>query len=741
MKKYRFSEIILLTASLIVSGCSKNNPQPSGDISVFDAKSVLIGTAKLDPEHLGQFLPELKENIITAPLTTYHLKNKGDIPYVEATQLASALNETLKVLVTTQVKAEVKDKLLYITSKDNKGEMILNAETDEVKLKNSQSFTLDITKYNNGVAGDYCSFRENSIKDSEETHIFKADGSKVHEYETYSFKDYGFDIYETGNKYYVPFEAVTKLMYRDVGVDFAYNGKEFYLNKLGNFVQTRIYSSNGYFKNYTGVFAPSKDKAQGEAYRFYYPYSILKEGSETEFEPATKFYVFAEDHTATFVACKGTTLDYSKTIESEDSKYTYTWSKEGDLLFLKIVDNGTPLGEYQIHLDETRFLKGTVSNEVSEYNYNILRFLFDNVYGLKKIKGYKNAEEYFTSLGVKDGLKNTNVSEYNKALAKLIGNVDDGHTSYDGLSLFTKYEETDGLIPLMKSNLKDRVLKLFSDREKYSKSRIDTYKKLYSEEPGVGDTQPNFYQGMRFSSNKETAVITFDLFTHATPTILNMRELFPTEQSYGDDMDMLVRTRAKMIDSSPDGFSQCFDILKHLNKESNVVKNVVVNLTLNGGGMIAALPYLEAFFSDKPSYTLIDTLHDEVRDYRYKVDLNGDGTFGGEGDTFKGKFNFFFLTSSYSFSCGNFLPGFAKDNGIKVIGEKSGGGTSPVGVFLEALGSAINLSNYTNMAYKGADGKYIHNDAGIPVDFEFPLKDGNWYDPNEIQTFIKSLSN
>lgn len=64
---------------------------------------------------------------------------------------------------------------------------------------------------------------------------------------------------------------------------------------------------------------------------------------------------------------------------------------------------------------------------------------------------------------------------------------------------------------------------------------------------------------------------------------------------------------------------------------------------------------------------------------------------------------------------------------------------SPVGVYLDALGSGINLSNFTNMCYKGSDGKYMQNDAGIPLDHEFPLQNGNWYDPEAINTFVSSL--
>lgn len=162
-----------------------------------------------------------------------------------------------------------------------------------------------------------------------------------------------------------------------------------------------------------------------------------------------------------------------------------------------------------------------------------------------------------------------------------------------------------------------------------------------------------------------------------------------------------------------------------MNKNSKVVKNVVIDLTNNGGGLIATLPYVCAFFSDDPSFTVKDTVNGTIRDYHYKVDLNGDGVFGGEGDTFKNDFNFFVLTSGFSFSCGNSLPGIAKNNGVKIIGERSGGGVSPVGVFMDALGSNFSLSHYYNMTYKDANGKYVQNDAGIPLDYEFPLQNGN----------------
>ena len=729
--------LILLVPALslfYLAGCGSGSNEPP-TIKLANANTRLIGTLKINPLQPTVQLPETFANMNIAKLPTYQLSNKGDVPYVEVQDLVSALNVGLATVISGFVSYEVKEDGAHIYSDGKKGEVVLNAETDVVKLKNGQTFSVPNIIDNNGVSGDYCSFRGASIKESNKTKVYKIDGSAIVEYTTYNFKAYGFDVVKQEGKYYVPFEAVTKIMYRDIGLDFAFNGSEYYLTQLGSFTSSLINSSKGYWSAYSGIYAPDK-VGDNEAYRFHFTYERLKDDGSGEKEVVTKFMVLNnnDEKSGYVILCPGETFDPTRALPDVESNYTYTWKVKDQILTISVKSENEVLGEYGIHLDETRFLKSTVSKEMSEYNYNILKFMFDHLYGLKEQKNIASAESYFKDCGVNNDLKSTNIKTYNAALSKLIGKVDDGHSNHTKLSVYTAYDDLDSLNNLRKQNVGPRVLELGEKNQKYQAARIAKYAELHPEEGGNAD--PNYYHGIKFSSNKETAIITFDSFIHNANVIKNMKELFPNDEEVDE-----IGVRAKMIFSSADGFSAAFQMLKHMNKNGKVVKNVVVDLTNNGGGMIATMPYLTAFWSDDPTYVLKDTTNNTIREYHYQIDLNGDGTFGGAGDTFKNDFNFYFLTSGFSFSCGNCLPGMAKDSGVKIIGEKSGGGVSPVGVYYDALGSGINISNHYNMMYKGANGNYIQNDDGIALDYEFAFNNGNWYDPNAVQTFVKSIQN
>ena len=718
---------------------SSSTPEQKEEILLVNPSSQLIGTPRGNPEAPGQTLPELEENLLIATLPTYRRKGKGVVPYVNLTEYCAAVDVSLSYLLKAGLTSEVQADGFHLYAPGKKGEMVFNAANDTVKIKNSGAFAQSVFIENNGIPGDYINYRGNSIRESDKTKVYKMDGSGTGvEFEAFSFGDYGFDIYQEAGKYYVPLEALTKLMYRDVSLDIAYNGADYYLTAAvdGVFTTSRILSSKGWWKGNGCIWQPVTP-GEGEAYRFACSFERQDPSGEGT-QACTKFFVLYDNEikNGKIRAFVGDAFDPSKEIQIDESTQSFYWQKTGDLLRIRMYDNGTVSGDYWVHLNETYFLKNEVPAELSQYNYNILRFLFDNIYGLKEIKQYASADAYFTSLGVKEGLQSTNVSQYNEAVAKLIGAVDDGHSQYKSLSVFTSLDNFLDLASLNKKYQGQRVKALGDKYAAAAKARVD---KMRETNPGAPD-DPNFYHGMKLSSDKNTIVLTFDSFMHNDPEIKNIKEQYPegigSSESTYQDLNYIVRGR--YVVSTPEGMSAAFASLDRLNKDG-ATKNVVIDLTCNGGGQISTLAYIAAFFTADPTYALTDPRTKQVFEYHYKVDLNGDGVYGGAGDTYQGKYNFYFLTSGFSFSCGNALPGMGKDSGAKIIGERSGGGTSPVGIYFDALGSVINLSNYRLMSYKGTDGKYMQNDAGIPLDHEFPLQNGNWYDADAINAFIKTL--
>ena len=123
---------------------------------------------------------------------------------------------------------------------------------------------------------------------------------------------------------------------------------------------------------------------------------------------------------------------------------------------------------------------------------------------------------------------------------------------------------------------------------------------------------------------------------------------------------------------------------------------------------------------ERAEFSSNNTANKERTIERYGVDVNLDGKFD-ESDVEESKkfdFNYGVLTSRNSFSWGNLLPSLLKEKGVKIIGERSGGGscsitfTSTTDGMLMVRSSPLCLCN--------ASGDNI--DSGMPVDL--PMKVG-----------------
>lgn len=344
--------------------------------------------------------------------------------------------------------------------------------------------------------------------------------------------------------------------------------------------------------------------------------------------------------------------------------------------------------------------QSTRSATLAEYTYNELCFNIDHFYGLKETREITKIDSIIQSLGYKSNLLSTNTKTYETAMQQFVGAYFcDGHSGYTATSPFQRDLGTSAYTSALYSN--EREMNLYSAYYECSGARDSAGKGL----------------GVTFSDNNRTAVIRFDTFMKASDT-------------EGVDVDDYT------YDALDENCSYLFfkKAFKEITAKGSTVKNVVIDVSCNGGGMVDSLPYLQAFMTDDPFITYKNTLTGEISDVHYKVDLNQDGTKGGSGDTYKGQYNFYVLTSNYSFSCANAFPTFAKKGGMaKIIGQQSGGGACCVGGFVTASGTNIRSSSCWQFGtYSG--GTWTDNDGGVPVDYELPVS--SFYNDNTLDTFV-----
>ena len=232
----------------------------------------------------------------------------------------------------------------------------------------------------------------------------------------------------------------------------------------------------------------------------------------------------------------------------------------------------------------------------------------------------------------------------------------------------------------------------------------------------------------------DTAYLKFHLFIHTVSASFPFEpynsEVYKTESFEKAQQKVL----SALNDSPYYAFCVAFnDILKHDN-----IKNIVIDVSGNLGGEIRCIPYLAAFMTIDPSIVYRNTFDGSLIDLHYKVDLNGDGVFGGSGDTFADKYNFYILKGA-NFSAGNEFATIAKNTGCaKIIGEKSAGGSCAIANRVDSSGLTYRLSSSFNLQLKQGD-EYITNDNGVDVDYQLPFE--NWYRLDQLDAYFKTLSN
>lgn len=655
------------------------------------------------------------DDMFSCTLPTYHHTSFGDVPYVELAEFVRALSISGGgMFMPSTAKTERLEKGIYEISNHNITAYRFDANKDVLTIKREDS--LEKGEINNNVGPDFTTPNDDpmSLVHTSVKSKYVVEPADI----VLDLKPYNIDLVEQDERLYLPQQFVSSVVLKNVGADMIYNGLDYYASSYIGEDMTLFLAANGSYNSNKRQFSMlsrifKEGKAIGdEVYRYIYE---KPEGGYT-------FMSFKPD--GTIESLEGEKIDDVGTPTASSNEFTYITEDDGIYVNFVLDFPGMgkqSLGVMKIPFEDTNFNTRVRSKAMANYSYNHLRFIFDGLYGLpdELFAKYnvKNTEELIKAKNLKDDLLSTDSVTYDHALATLtMTYVDDCHTKYIGCSVYSGFENKPAAINA--EHVGERRAKLSEYVDEYKALRTE---KMIEVDPKYADA--SLQQGLFYEGN--TAVVRFDSFLTAGASLTRANPV-------DTDPDKI---SSLMLTSSPDGFYSAFKNIE----THDEVKNVVIDLTANGGGAALTLPYLAAFFTDDPTFILKNSKTGAISEFHYNVDLNRNGIFNESADTYKGKYNIFLLTSGFSFSCGNALPTMARIAGTKIIGEQSGGGACAVTAYSDGCGSIFNTSNQYQISYKDPNGNYINNDAGIPVDYE--LGKESWYDLVALNQFVNSVVN
>ena len=347
-------------------------------------------------------------------------------------------------------------------------------------------------------------------------------------------------------------------------------------------------------------------------------------------------------------------------------------------------------GDSDTYIDYTDFVNSSErSEDMAVYAYNELCFIVDNFYGNPSRtvlhdsiaeKGLdrtlSETSEYTAEL--KEMLLSTDRIEYYKGLYYLDSYLNDGgHTflSYGIITMNSSYPEA--AVPA-------EVIEYMQNTMSY---------------PEVEPLLVSYYKpnGSAEINECKAAAFTDDIIVKEWETC------FYSE--YGD-------TGIFSFDKFSSELIQPFHESLELAKEHGI-RNYVLDLSTNEGGDSGVACYMFNIILDRDYITYVSHISgNKYRDH-FRTDKNLDGVIDEKDDEVSYDFNFAVLASNISYSSANMLPVFAKDEGIVLLGEHTGGGSCCQFTMLYPEGSTFSCSG--DLSVIDANGDDV--DLGVEPDY------------------------
>lgn len=360
------------------------------------------------------------------------------------------------------------------------------------------------------------------------------------------------------------------------------------------------------------------------------------------------------------------------------------------------------------------FMKNARSEEKARFDYSVLCFYVDNCFGypersrlsesIAEVGLDKTLDQTIDGIhlsAIKESLLSTDMEEYVFGIFALMTAIDDGgHTTFADMPMLTEERKVAwakkkaelGLVPSEKNALADASFN--SITKVYQQAAKDNFDYVEGITYDNGEWANYFEKG-------DTALY---LFTH-----FYCNRLSWTQYEDGQLSEMPQDTMGT--------FMKCLEKAK----SNPNIKKFVIFLAMNNGGESGIATTMAKIISGQAYRHQYNAYTGQDEIIWYDVDLNFDGVFDEKDNEVSYPFKFAVIAGANTYSAANYLTSMAKDNGVCVLGEQSGGGACSPQPTPESEGTMFNLS----ARYKLVDRNNEHVDFGIVPDVVLTVeKDG-----------------
>ena len=182
----------------------------------------------------------------------------------------------------------------------------------------------------------------------------------------------------------------------------------------------------------------------------------------------------------------------------------------------------------------------------------------------------------------------------------------------------------------------------------------------------------------------------------------------------------------------------------------NGIKNFVIDIATNGGGDECISHFINTIITNKQknnnviTTNILNCANSNILNTKWTADLDLNGVFDDKDKSVYYDFNYAMLTSKASFSSGNLMPCMAKDRGILILGETSGGGTCMLSKHYYPDGTYYMTSGVHTMLR--GDKTNVDNGAEVVYNLTATAADGskdysNFYDFAKLEECINKFYN